>query len=127
MMSIASRFARAVNRTLGRTGKVLADRYHLQVLTCPAQVRNALAYVLLNARRHEVKRKAWLANTGALDGASSARWFEGWRRDVPVDRSPPRTLSSTPAVAKPRTWFLRAGWRIHGLIDPNAIPGRIGS
>ena len=127
MMSIASRLARAVNRALGRTGRVLADRYHLQVLTCPTQVRNALAYVLLNARRHAAKRRARLASTGALDAASSARWFEGWRRDVPVDRSPPRALGSTPAVAKPRTWFLRAGWRVHGLLDPNAIPGGMAS
>jgi putative transposase len=32
MMSIASRFARAVNRALKRTGPVLADGCHLRVL-----------------------------------------------------------------------------------------------
>ena len=66
MKSIASRFAYAVNRALGRgrTGKVLADRYHHEVLTCPRQVRNAIAYVLLNARRHAAKRIARLRKQG---------------------------------------------------------------
>jgi hypothetical protein len=81
MKSLAARFAPAVNRALGRTGRVLADRYHLRILTCPRQVRNALAYVLLNARRHAAKRIAQLEkrglkveplpNRGTLDGASS--------------------------------------------------------
>ena len=64
MKSLAARFARAVNRALGRTGRVLADRYHLRILTCPRQVRNALAYVLLDARRHAAKRIAQLQNRG---------------------------------------------------------------
>jgi hypothetical protein len=133
MKSLASLFAFAVNRGLGRTGKVLADRYHLRILTSPRQVRNALAYVLLNARRHAWKPIARLQrsglkvkplpNRGTLDGASSARWFAGWRSDRPIDRSPPRTLGAEPAVAKPRTWFLTDGWRLHGLLDPNEIPG----
>ena len=137
MKSLASLFAFAVNRGLGRTGKVLADRYHLRILTCPRQVRNALAYVLLNARRHAAKRiarlqrrglkVAALPNAGTLDGASSARWFAGWRRDVAVDRAPPRTLRAEPAVAPARSWFLTSGWRMHGLLDPNEIPGVSGA
>jgi hypothetical protein len=126
-----------VNRGLGRTGKVLADRYHLRILTCPRQVRNALAYVLLNARRHAAKRIARLRRSGSevtplpkwgtLDGASSARWFAGWRSDLAIDRSPPRTLGAETAVAKPRTWFLIKGWRMHGLLDPNETPGVSGA
>ena len=58
MTSLATRFALAINRVLGRTGRVLADRYHHRILTCPRQVRNALAYVLLNARRHAGRRRA---------------------------------------------------------------------
>jgi REP element-mobilizing transposase RayT len=121
MKSLAARFARAVNRALQRTGRVLADRYHLRVLTSPRQVRNALAYVLLNARRHAAKRLAQLErrglkveplpSRGTLDGASSARWFAGWRSDVAIDRAPPRPLGQAPAVAEPRTWILRLGWR----------------
>ena len=134
MKSIASRIAYAVNRALkrGRRGKVLRDRYHHEVLTSPRQVRNALAYVLLNARHHAAKRIAKLRKQGRpakplgparlLDAASSARWFDGWRDDARVDRSPPRLLGSEPAVAAPRTWFLRLGWRRHALIDPSEIP-----
>jgi hypothetical protein len=137
MKSLASLFAFAVNRALGRTGKVLADRYHLRILTCPRQVRNALAYVLLNARRHAAKRikrlerrgfkVAPLRHAGTLDGASSARWFAGWRSDRAIDRSPPRTLGALPAVAPARTWFLTSGWRLHGLLDPNESPGTSGA
>ena len=136
MKSLASRLARAVNRMLGRSGKVLADRYHLEVLTSPLQVWNALLYVLCNARRHEKQRIDGLArmgivvpalpNLGTLDGASSAHWFVGWRRDVPVDRSPPRGLGSLPVVVAAQTWLLRIGWRRYGLLDPNAIPGGLG-
>lgn len=50
MKAIASRLARAVNRIFGRSGPVLADRYHLHVLRTPREVRNALSYALLNAR-----------------------------------------------------------------------------
>ena len=88
-------------------------------------MRNALAYVLLNARRHAAKWMAALPSLGRLDAASSARWFFGWREDMEIDRSPPRELGVAPAVARAKTWFLRRGWRIHGLLDPNEIPGKI--
>jgi REP element-mobilizing transposase RayT len=55
MKSVAARFARAVNRIFGRSGPVLVDRYHLHILRTPREVRNALAYILLNARRHFAK------------------------------------------------------------------------
>lgn len=123
MKSIAARFAVAINQALGRRGRVLADRYHQSVLRCPRQVRNALAYVLLNARGHAAKRRARLAFANVLDAASSARWFDGWRPDVPLDRSAPGLLANAPAVAFPTVWLLTRGWRRHGLIDPNEVPG----
>jgi REP element-mobilizing transposase RayT len=135
MKAIASRLARAVNRSLGRSSKVLRDRYHLRVLTNARQVWNTISYVLSNARRHEQKDRDALArqgvavrpleSRGTLDGASSARWFEGWRRDVPIDRSPPPGLSWRCVVAEARTWLLREGWRRYGFLDPNAIPGSL--
>jgi REP element-mobilizing transposase RayT len=139
MKSLAGRFAFAVNRALGRpSGKVLAGRYHLRVLASCTQVRNALAYVLLNARRHAAKRLARLRKrgkevapiprNGILDAASSARWFFGWRDDIRVDRSPPPALGAEPAVAEPTTFYLRGGWRRAGpLLDPNGIPGALGA
>lgn len=118
MMSVAARLARAVNRTFKRTGKVLADHYHLHVLRTPSEVRNAIAYVLLNARKHALAAGRALATTlGRVDPASSSRWFEGWRERRPAAHDPP-------AVAPPLTWMLRVGWMRHGLISVDECPGR---
>ena len=119
MKAISARVARATQRAFGLNGPVLHGRYHLRILRTPREVRNALAYVLLNARRH------WRERHGAppperIDEASSARWFEGWRR-APGTREPPREARD---VAPPRTWLLSIGWRRHGLIDPAEVPGR---
>ena len=52
MQGLAIRLARRVNGALGRTGGMFADRYHARALGTPREVRNALAYVLLNRQRH---------------------------------------------------------------------------
>jgi hypothetical protein len=121
MMSIGARLARAVNRVGRRSGPVLDGRYHHRSLRSPREVRRALAYVLLNARRHLAKsRGVSRSATAHLDGASSARWFDGWRPEVAS-----RFLEATghAEVARPRTWLLRIGWRRHGLVDPSEVPG----
>jgi hypothetical protein len=128
MMSVGIRFARAVNRAMGRKGRVLEDRYHVSVLATPRQVRNAIRYVLLNARRHAAKR--WrsksLSGPVRLDPASSARWFEGWRPGIAREEAALAFgLRATPAVSRARTWLLRVGWRIHGLLDPSDVPGAL--
>jgi REP element-mobilizing transposase RayT len=115
MIAVGSRLARAVNRVFGRTGPVLADRYHARALKTPREVRNALRYVLLNGRRHARR----LSGTALLDPASSARWFDGWRSDS-VDS---RQATTGRPVGWARTWLLRTGWRLHGLLDPADIPG----
>jgi hypothetical protein len=69
MMAIASRLARAVNRITNHRGSVLAERYHLELLPNPKQVRNALRYVLLNARRHAAKAGMSLGRSVRLDPA----------------------------------------------------------
>jgi REP-associated tyrosine transposase len=81
MMAVGARIARALNRTFGRRGRVLAERFHARVLRTPREVRNALAYVLLNTRRHA--RRIWSGLH--LDPASSGRWFNGWRRRPLID------------------------------------------
>jgi hypothetical protein len=117
MKSIGARVARAANRFFRRTGSVLLGRYHVRTLRTPREVRNALAYVLLNARKH------WCQRTGTappvrLDEASSAAWFSGWTRSVqPIPSGAPAP------VAEPHGWLLRIGWRRHGLIDPAEVPG----
>ena len=118
MMAVGSRIARALNRTFGCRGVVLAERFHARVLRTPREVRNALAYVLLNARRHARR----LTRALGIDPASSGRWFDGWR-NRPVAEA---TVGAIP-VSRPRTWLLGTGWRRHGLIDPNEVPGGRGS
>jgi len=121
MKAIGSRLARAVNRVFRRSGTALHGRYHLRILRTPREVRNALAYVLLNARKH------WRERHGAapplrLDEASSARWFYGWKYPF---RAP--LLRGLPEIAGPRTWLLAEGWRRHGLVDPAEVPGSSGA
>jgi REP element-mobilizing transposase RayT len=118
MKSIGARVARAVNRVFWRRGAVLADRYHSRTLRTPREVRNALAYVLLNARRHAAKLGRRLSQTPRIDPASSGRWFDGWR--VPLKPAP-----DAPAVAAPRTWLLGVGWLRRGRIHPGEIPGDV--
>ncbi len=121
MKAIGARIARAFNRVAGRTGPVLADRYHSRMLRSPKEVRNALRYVLLNARHHLADARAKAARVVRLDPASSSRWFDGWKGTVRFEsdaHSPPRS-----PVARARTWLLRTGWRRHGLLDPADVPG----
>jgi REP element-mobilizing transposase RayT len=121
MMSIGARLARAVNRVAQRSGPVLDGRYHHRSLRSPREVRRALAYVLLNARRHLAKSRGVSRSAPVhLDGASSARWFDGWR---PEAASRIQVSSGASEVARPRTWLLRVGWRRHGLVDPAEVPG----
>ncbi len=117
MKSIGARLARAVNRVFARRGAVLADRYHLHVHRTPREVRHAIAYVLMNARRHLAKLGRRLPRPAVVDPASSGRWFDGWRNVRARDPIGP------PPVAKPRTWLLAIGWRRHGLLDPTEVPG----
>jgi len=117
MKSVGIRLARAVNRVFRRTGPVLFGRYHLRVLRTPREVRHALAYVLLNARKHWWQRNG-AAPPAVLDVASSGAWFDGWKRPPPTHNP-----TALPAVAHARGWLLRQGWRRQGLVDPEEIPG----
>src|SRR5262249_2349349 len=123
MKAIGSRVARAVNRIARRSGPVLADRYHVRLLPTPKEVRAALRYVLLNARRHVGRLRAKLVGV-RLDPASSARWFDGWKREIrAVSDDSDDGRRRSPPVARARTWLLTVGWRRHGLIDPADVPG----
>jgi len=125
MKAIGSRLARAVNRVFQRSGTVLADRYHARALKTPREIRNALAYVLLNARRHAAKAGRTLSRVLAIDPASSGRWFDGWAwRQRPPEITARGSPPYAPAVSPPRTWLLTEGWRRWGLLDPNDVPGR---
>jgi putative transposase len=111
MRGLTVRLARAINRATGDTGKVWGDRYHVQPLTSPRQIRNTLLYVLANWRKH-----FHVSPRPALDPCSSAAWFDGWLiRPPDPDDDPP--------VVQPRTWLLTRGWRRHGLLSPADAPG----
>jgi hypothetical protein len=104
-----------------RTGPALHGRYWLRILRTPREVRNALGYVLLNVRKHFRERQGEPPPV-RLDPASSARWFDGWRRRVFAPRM--GRGSGEREVAPAHTSLLAVGWRRHGLLDPAAVPGR---
>ncbi len=119
MKSLTRRLVHAVNGVFGRRGPVLADRYHLRILRTPREVRRALAYVLLNARRHAARRSRGAPSRGpALDPASSGRWFNGWQ-----ERPPDRHPTYIP-IAKASSWLLTKGYLKHGPIPLLTTPGR---
>lgn len=110
IQGLTIRVAKAINRLLGRRGKVWDDRYHARELTTPREVRHALVYVLQNWRKHSA------ASVG-VDPCSSAAWFGGWRRSI-------TRAAGRPPVAAPRTWLASFGWRRYGLIDVEEAPRR---
>ena len=121
MRSLAIMAARAINRVLGRKGRVFAYRYHATAISSPRQMRNALAYVLNNWRRHDEDEGSEAAHHAALDPYSTAIWFRGWREGV---FGMPAGFEALPSAA-PETWLLRVGWERHGTISAWAVPGRI--
>jgi putative transposase len=127
VQGLSVRIARAVNRQLGRTGSVFADRYHARALKTPQAVRVAVRYVLLNVRKHD--RSA--VPKGSVDPCSSAAWFGGFAR--PLDRifgvrACREVFAGTvPGRASPvveaQTWLLRVGLRRAGTFDVDEVPG----
>ena len=111
MRGLMVRVAHALNRLWGRRGKLFSNRYHAVILETPRQVRNAIRYVLNNARHHGHRI------IEAFDRFASGRWFDGWSSSVS------RNQPEAGPVSRPRTWLLRTGWRRHGLIGPHEVPG----
>jgi hypothetical protein len=110
MKALGARLARAVNRVFSRTGRVLADRYHVRVLRGPREVRNALRYVLLNARRHAAQAGRRLQRAVRPDPASSGRWFDGWRLGASSGGGPRRpSVSPWRCPARGRSRYLASG------------------
>ena len=118
MQGLLIRVAKRLNALWRRAGRVFADRFHSRVLRTPTEVRHALLYVLNNARRHGLKL------AGLLDDFASGGWFSGWSRNVPTWPERERL------VRKPRSWFLKQGWRrqpgpsrpLHPGLSPTAVP-----
>jgi len=107
------RLARAVNRVLGRSGPVWADRYHARALSTPREMRNGLVYVLTNWHKH-------IPEATGYDPCSSAWSFDGWKR--PPAQAPPEWITGGIPVQPPETWLGRTGWKRRGLVGPNEQP-----
>ena len=110
------RIARGLNRLWNRRGSIFAERYHAVILDRPTKVRNAIRYVLNNARKHGARI------TTRLDRFASGAWFDRWSRPVPnAAPDEPRPISG------PKTWLLKTGWWKHAgpTIDPMSAPGRL--
>jgi hypothetical protein len=58
MKGLGVRMARGINRVCRRSGRVIDDHYHAHALRTPAEVRNAVQYVLRNHEKHTGVRGA---------------------------------------------------------------------
>ncbi len=97
MQGLAIRIARRVNRLVSRSGKFWLDRFFSRALSSPRSVRNALAYVLNNFKKHRASSAAM------IDPYSSAPYFDGFRElrgkpawDLPRSRRLPLTPQGVP-------------------------------
>jgi hypothetical protein len=122
MKGFCVRVAKRFNKLAGRTGQVFAKRYHAEYLRSLRQTRNALIYVLQNAKRHALE----MLNLGPecldrswVDPCSSSAYFDGWKQACRRWIPPP---DSEPAVVSPEVWQLKVGWKRLGLIDTSEIP-----
>src|SRR5438105_11213142 len=86
MKGLEVRIARGVNRAVGRSGAVFAERYHAHCLKTPREVGRAVDYVLGN----------WFRHAGREQGA-----WDYDRLSSGYDRS---------LVVPAQTWLLRVGW-----------------
>lgn len=122
MQRLGIRMALCVNRHLAsrKRGKVFAERYHARPMKTPTEVRNGLAYVLLNGQHH--RGSAPVVPRGC-DPFTSGRFFDGWA-DFRFQR-PPAPPGEADEVVSPSTWLLRVGWRRapKELIALGEIPG----
>jgi len=124
-ISAAKHLNAAISKRMGlarrRRGTVFSDRYHAEIIRSPRQARHALAYVLNNWRRH-AENTMRVARGWRIDPFSSAPSFDGWTGVRAEELVWPEKYVPLP-VWEPKTWLLREGWRRHGLIRWNEVPG----
>jgi len=106
VQGLAIRLARRVNAMLGIRGAFWGERFHSRELAYPRSVRNAIVYVLMNAKKHGYDFD--------VDPCSSAPWFDGFVAHPPRDGPSP----TRPA----ETWLAGDGWRRRGLVRLDERP-----
>lgn len=109
VQGLAVRLARRTNKLLGIRGAFWGERFHSRELSSPREVRNAIVYVLMNAKKHGM-------TYDGLDPLSSARWFTSGFAP-PLD---PCALA--PPIREASTWLGNIGWRRHGLLRRDERP-----
>ena len=88
---LSVRLARRVNRTLQRSGRLIADRFHSRRLRTPTEVARVKDYIRNNRRQH-----------------LQARGIEVDRHFVdPCSSDAPGAIPLPP----PRTWLVKHGWK----------------
>jgi hypothetical protein len=98
--ALSIRLARRLNAMMGRSGPVFEDRYHVHVLRTPAEVRNALRYVLGNYAGHA---GAWGENV-------SRTWVDPYSSATArAPRVGQLALFAEPVTRSAETWLLRNG------------------
>ena len=127
-ISAAKRLNRAITLdrrlTERRRGQVFVTRYHAEVIRSPRQARRALACVLNNWRHHREDLEGVAQRRAPIDPYSSAIAFDGWR-DRPANAGLPIGYQPLP-VEVPRSWLLVDGWRRHGAVSVDEVPGPVG-
>jgi putative transposase len=101
MKGLSVRLAKGLNKLMGRSGPVFADRYHEHILRTPSEVERAVHYVRRNHAKHVAERAARLAQD-SVDPYSSASTAHGI------------------VLPAPRTWLLRQ--RVLGAAGSQASP-----
>lgn len=98
MRALSIRLAMHLNAMMGRRGPVFSGRYHSHVLKTPAEVRNAVRYVLGNFASHAARRGERLSQR-YVDRFSSAS-----SRGA---RAPQLSLFEAAATSDARSWLLK--------------------
>ena len=119
VQGLSIRIARRLNLALKRRGRLFSERFHARALRTPREVRHALAYVLLNERRHLAAERKLSLPPWYYDACSSAAEFDGWRPMFGLD---PPAAPRPDVMRAAQTYLLRALWRRHGLIAPDEVP-----
>ncbi len=103
MTSLKTSIAWIIRKLMGHAGRVFLSRYHLHEIKTPTEMRNALRYVLFNHAKHT-------GQPPFADAFSSVLFCEELAANVA--RQTPRWLAYIRiAIARPRTWLQRAGWK----------------
>lgn len=89
MKGLGVRFAKAINKHVRRTGRVIGDTYHAHALRTKSEVRHAVQYVLTNHQKHTGR---WHTDPHYI--AFDAFGCEAW----------------PDSVVKPRSWLLNNAW-----------------